>query len=120
MLNYATIAFALSVQPARTTCQPNQRIRPQRPFQPNNNRKCYNCNKSEHIARNYTAPKRAQRRIHFNTTWDVHYINFQDEQYDPEHYTEDENEEESEVYQYEQEAYSAMRSGSQYTPRQTT
>ena len=47
---------------------------------------------------------------------DEHYMDCQDEQYDPEYYTEDEYEEETIVYQYEQEAYPAMRSGRKYTP----
>src|SRR3954451_6434694 len=43
-------------------------------------------------------------------------MNCQDEQYDPEYYTEDEYEEETIVYQYEQEAYSAMRRCCKYIP----
>ena len=47
-------------------------------------------------------------------------MDFQNKQYDSEWYEGDKYEEESEVYQYEKEVYSAMRSERQYIPRQTT
>jgi TolA-binding protein len=120
-LNYATLAsvFAAQTPPSNKQAQNSrtQRFTPRR----TEDRTCFNCNKSGHLARNCNLPRkgRGNRRVRFtsnNRTRDVHYANFTEE----DHYGEDEYEEETDLYQYDIEAYPAMRSGRTYIPRSST
>src|SRR5256714_14432569 len=88
-LNYATLASALAIQPVqnnsrRSTNYNNNsnNYRSKRPTmsqasqfpRQNNDRICYNCNQSGHIARNCLTPRRNQRRTHFSNFRNVHYL----------------------------------------------
>src|SRR5581483_6356928 len=131
-LNYATLASALAVQTSPTTTnsfrsnRQTNRSQPGRPSRQNEDRTCYNCNRTGHIARNCPAPRKRNqdqpRQTHFNNSQSVHYLDLQDEMDDQAGYytEEDEYEEESELYQYEREAYPITRSGQKYTPKRTT
>ena len=83
-------------------------------------RTCFNCNKTGHIARNCPQPRTTSRgnRRNFRTTRDVHYADFENQNEFEEDYAEDEYEDEAEVYhQYEQEVYPITRSGREYIPK---
>src|SRR3954447_6462071 len=125
-LNYVTLASALAVQP--TTNRQNNRnrrlrtqvfSRPQGFPRKREDRTCYNCNKPGHLTRDCTLSRRNPRdsrrpRFNRNPVRDVHYVDLSDQEEQENEYF-SENEQESEVYQYEQEAYPAMRSGRKYT-----
>ena len=129
-LNYATLASALAVQPVSNNTdsyrQNRQTSRSQsyRPQRQDNDRTCYNCNRPGHIARNCSAPQRRsqnqQRRSRFNNSRSVHYLDLQDEDQEGYYAEEDDYVEESELYQYEREAYPITRSGQNYIPKRTT
>ena len=83
-------------------------------------RTCFNCHRSGHIARNCPQPRVTPRgnRQNFRTTREVHYTDLEGQDEYEEDYAEDEYEDEAEVYhQYEQEVYPITRSGQEYTPK---
>ena len=121
LLNYATLASAMTAQPTRNNrnnnqiWQRNQSSRFSRsPGRTNADKKCYNCDRSGHLARNCRAPKRTDnRKTRFTTPRDVHYADYQENPNEREYYYTEEEE-------YEQEAYPAMRSGRTYIPNHST
>ena len=118
-LNYATLASALTVQPVNQQRRPFRQVQSTPPQRQAEDRTCYNCNKTGHIARNCRLPKRSSRRTRFNNTRDVHYADYQDEEeyYDNEYSGYDEEEEEYELYRTEREVYPVTRSGRPYEQR---
>ena len=117
-LNYANLASALTVQ---TSSQPFRRDNRdsrdrqrscRNPSRSREDRKCYNCNKPGHLARNCSSPPKNQnQRTRFRSTREVHYV-------DEEGYNDEEQEDyDSEDY-YEQETYVLTRSKGQYQPAQ--
>ena len=119
-LNYANLASALTVQTSQVFRRDNRDNRDNRnrqrsrgnSSQSRDDRKCYNCNKPGHFARNCPSPPKNQnQRTRFKPTREVHYID--EEEYDNEEQEDYDNEE-----YYEQETYVLTRSKGQYQPSQ--